>query len=343
MLLAALPALRVETSGELPCELDTRLKAAALEQKLTLDDVAAHRLIVTSSGDALVVRLVDSAAQELGQRTLRPTQKDCAVLPRTVILLARTWLSARLPAAAAVEPVDAGPPAVEVPRRVTPPPPRRPVEPVADAGSAPETVDAGILIIDAGTPQPPPRAEPPDAGPARPIVTPTTDAGTPTPRTVSLAVAGGISLDVERPVGQFSLFVDWAFFKALGATVELGLDTPRSVAVSPGAVTLQSYWGSLALRVAFFSRLHASLGARLFVMPAASVNVTTPSSLVLITGGFFASADWRQPLTEWLFVMARVGGLVLIRPEVLVVPGTNGALILPAWSFFAHAGVGLKL
>jgi len=350
MVLAALPALRIETTGELPCELGTRLEKAALEQKLVVDAGAAHRLVVADAGDLLLVHVLDAAGHELGGRTLRPAQKDCAVLPRTVVLLAGTWLAARFPEAPVEAARDAGPPAPSpAPKTVRPP---RAAEPVPDAGEPPELAvdageDAGVLaeaVVDAG---PPDAGPPPDAG--RPGATrrgEPADAGSPSvapPRTFTLAVVGGAIFDLERPAGQVSAFADWGFFRALGALLELGLDSTRSASIPPGVITLQSYWLGIALRLAVIANLYASLGGRVFLMPVATIDFTFPASRTLWGGAFFASLDWRQPLIGPLFVIGRIGGQARIQAENIVVPGADGQLFLPVWSFFAHAGLGLKL
>ena len=77
IVVAALPALRVEAAGELPCDLGARLPAAVSEQGLTVDDGAGHRLVIARAGPSVVVRLLDGAGRELGWRTLRPLVKDC--------------------------------------------------------------------------------------------------------------------------------------------------------------------------------------------------------------------------------------------------------------------------
>jgi hypothetical protein len=110
-----------------------------------------------------------------------------------------------------------------------------------------------------------------------------------------------------------------------------------------GTVDLQSYWAGLAVRRALVANLHATLGARLYVLNARAMNFTTPGNAVIPAGAAFLSVDWRQPLGDTLFLLAQLGGQARFSPEVLVVPGSTAVLVLPVWSFFANAGLGLKL
>ena len=435
-MLAALPTLRVEAPGELPCELGERLRPALVEQGLVVDGRAAHRLVVVRAGRDLVVRLLDGSGRELGWRTLKPTAGDCPVLPRTVGLLARAWLSARVPPASAADAgeaptrareeldrdagaaplseaprdaavADAGGPAgalgsssgserdaglaARAPRGTAPTSSPRQGDARSEPGDGgarpPRTAelrtepDAGAPASstggEAGTPTPraaggaaeaprttattgtrvraevpasatelPPDAGPPDAGPpdAGPPDAGPPDAGPPPPSmTLTIAAAGGVSLDSARPAGQVTAFAEWGFREPWGLVLDLGFETPRQVTLPPGTVTLQSYWLGLAARRTLVRHLNATLGVRLFLLPASTAGFTLPASRLLVSGAVYAAVDWRQPVYGPLFLLARLGGQARFQAEEVVVPGVQGSLFLPEWSFFAQAGLGLKL
>ncbi len=168
----------------------------------------------------------------------------------------------------------------------------------------------------------------------------------PAPRTLSvdLAVAGGVTLDLARPAAQATAVADVSLYERWAATLEAGFESNRSVtgASGGGTLDLQSYWVGLAGRVRLVSHLHAALGARLFFMSAQASGPTSDSRLVL-GGAVFTALDWRQPLGESLFLLARVGGQARFRAESVSIPGSDTALYLPPWSFFALGGLGLKL
>ncbi|MBL8952955.1 MAG: hypothetical protein JNK82_19415 [Myxococcaceae bacterium] len=366
MVLAA-TSLRVEAGGDLPCELGTRLAAALAEQKLEVDDRAEHRLIVVRVKDDVVVRLVDRAGIELGWRSLKPSAKDCAVVPKTVALLARTWLKTTPPATPSPpageragvrgqlsepeekkrfepRPVEPETPRVpEAARPITPQPlPLTPTLFPTRGEGAPVSIDAGDIdagVIDAGVI---------DAGviDAGVVDAGVIDAGTPGPprsMSLSIAVAGGASLDLVRPVAQLTAFADWGFSGAWGATLDLGLDSNRTASDGAATLEVQSYWVGLAARRQLIWNLYATLGARLFLYNAIARNVTTPDTTLLFGGAAYAALDWRQPVLDTLFLLARIGGQLRFRGESLAIPGANADVYLHPWSFFAQAGVGLKL
>lgn len=200
----------------------------------------------------------------------------------------------------------------------------------ADAGAviAPTVEDAGAGLstpADAGTP---------DAGPAA------------NPMTFTVAALGGVTLGLhQETAAQAALLLDWGFLEPWGVSLEAGLDTPRAVDAPPGRISLQLYQASLAARRTLVSvgasRLAASLGVRVSLLLAAATGFVAEDRGTLVSPGLFATLDWKQSLYRALFLIVRLGGHARLRAEVVFVPGVDEALVLPVWSFFAQAGLGL--
>ncbi len=124
-----------------------------------------------------------------------------------------------------------------------------------------------------------------------------------------------------------------------GLALDGTFDSPRTLLTSRGTITLQHYAVGLSVRRQLVSNLHATAGGRLVFLPASVAD----TSRLLISGAFFLTVDWRQPLIGPLFAVARIGTQARIQPEVLTVSGAPEFMVLPVWSFTAQAGLGLKL
>jgi hypothetical protein len=370
IVLASLPALRVEVAPDTSCPLGESLPGALREQELLTDDSAGLRLEVSGRPATRVV-LWQADGQRVGERTL-PISTDCRLIARTVALLVRSWLSAAPPPATAprspVDALDAGarrPPSVaktarassptDAPSKATAPvgaedtsappeatPPQavstpNASEPAADAGDLGETAPVATAPA-----VPAPSAPPaPPAEEARGVFTP------PTPRTWTLSTLALAGTAIgNHPVGQGSLAVDWGLDEPWGGLMELGLDSVVSSDVPPGRVSASLYWLALAVRRAFLQRptgtgLYVGLGVRAFLISAVASNFTADGQQTYVSFGFQGSAEWRQNLWRNLFVLARIGVLARYRAEVLEVAGA-GALVLLPWSFLGHVGIGWR-
>ncbi|MFO0593944.1 MAG: hypothetical protein U0228_01535 [Myxococcaceae bacterium] len=354
-------ALAVEVGPGVPCELATSLPRAIADQKLPPLD-GSLKLQARSDAGQLTVRLVDGD-RVWGERTLKPSAIDCAVLPKTIGLLVRSWTAQRLGAqrpAPAPEPVAPPPVVVSSPKlperravtRKTPraaptpttPEPTLPVEtpPVVAVTEPPAPAEpvAAPAVVSA-----PPAEQPRDVAPSPPAVVsePKADARVGWSK-VALAVHGGAAwAPSDQLVGTGLLLVHWQP-TAFGVVIEAAAQSERLGLVAPGTVSASVQWlGLLAawtFQVLEHSTLIAAAGLHLTRLSARSEGYVRNATAELLSTGALASAEWRQRLFSGVFASARVEAQLRIRPESFSVAGVGEVLRVPSLGFLAGLGLG---
>lgn len=329
-------AVKTTLGAKLPCQLETRLGPALTEQGVTrdVDEVRLQR-----QGADLHLQLRNETGALLGERTVRFSPADCAVLPRTLALLVRAWTQAALPRNAEkpvrAEVKTAAPAAIRAPPNGAPAPERSAPAPSPREEPLGETPASEEPAHVAETPAP--AAEPP---PIQSVAPPEPNQSTHR-FTFALALAGGAgSTFQEPPTGQGSLVAELGFLQNWGVALEAGIETARTGSIGAGRVHATVGWASVFARRRVISNLHLMVGARLWLLQANAEGFTVNETTTLVTPGFAAQAEWRQPVYQGLYLMLRPGVSARIRPESLSIEGVGTALKIPAWGFFIHGGAG---
>src|SRR5205809_546229 len=96
---AETPRVRLHVDPGCPCGLSSSASASLAAEGVSVapsDDGTAWVLLVRAEGQSVLVTLEDSQSQVRGARRLNPTAGDCPVVGRSVALLVKAWLAARL-------------------------------------------------------------------------------------------------------------------------------------------------------------------------------------------------------------------------------------------------------